>query len=207
MSGFATTQELEMDGTALQVVIFWRRKSLGLSLAAFMGTPLRQLGPSEAFHDSERRSFGAGAAGFLVFGCLQTALPTIYRESLFIASGMLAAFLTTLTLTLAHYHRRWKLGVGGAILFSILPFFVNVLWARFSDRSLIYPMIALGFLGILILATIHRKISGPRWDGDIEDEVLKELIADVDSNVTWKDRITWLCFAGAATLLLILLFR
>jgi hypothetical protein len=122
-------------------------------------------------------------------------------------SGMLAAFLTTLTLSLAYYDRRWKLGVGGAILFSILPFFVNVLWARFSDRSLIYPMAALGFLGILILATIHRKVSGPRWDGDIEDELLKEFIADVDSNVTWKDRVTWLCLAGAAILLLILLIR
>jgi hypothetical protein len=174
-----------------------------------MGTPLRQLGPSEALQDSERRSFAAGAAGFLVFGCLQTArvFPTTYRESLFIASGMLAAFLTTLTLSLAYYHRRWKLGVGGAMLFSILPFFVNILWARFSGRSLIYPMIALGFLGILILATIHRKISGPRWDGDIEEEVFKEFITHVDSNVTWKDRVTWLCFAGAAILLLILLFR
>lgn len=172
-----------------------------------MGTSLRQLGPSEAFHDSERRSFAAAAAGFLVFGCLQTALPTIYRESLFIASGMLAAFLMTLTLSIAYYHRRWKLGVGGAMLSLILPFLVNVLWARFSGRSLVYPMVALGFLGTLILATIHRKISGPRWDGDIEDEVLKEFIAEVESNVTWKDRVTWLCFAGAAILLLILLFR
>jgi len=81
------------------------------------------------------------------------------------------------------------------------------LWARFSDRSLIYPMIALGFLGTLVLDNIHRKISGPRWDGDIEDELLKEFITEVDSNVTWKDRVTWLCFAGAATLLLIILFR
>lgn len=174
-----------------------------------MGTPLRQLGPSEAFHDSEGRSFAAGAIGFLVFGCLQAAgaFPTVYRESLFVASGMLAAFLTTLTLSIAYYHRRWKLGVCGAILFFLLPFFVNILWARFSGRSLIYPTIAIGFVGILILATIHRKISGLRWDGDIEDEVLKAFIADVDSNVTWKDRVTWLCFACAAILLLILLFR
>jgi len=68
-------------------------------------------------------------------------------------------------------------------------------------------MAALGFLGILILATIHRKVSGPRWDGDIEDEVLKEFIADVESNVTWKDRVTWLCFASGAILLLLLLLR
>jgi len=174
-----------------------------------MGTPLRQLGPSEAFDESLGRSLAAGAAGFLVFGCLQAggALPTIYRESLFVAAGMLAAILTTFTLSLANYHRRWKFGVGGAIVFSSLPFVVSVLWARFSDRSLIYPTIALGFLGILVLDTIHRKISGPRWDGDIEDELLKEFIAEVDSNITWKDRVTWLCFAGAAILLLIILFR
>jgi hypothetical protein len=84
---------------------------------------------------------------------------------------------------------------------------VSILWARLSGRSLIYPMITFGFLGILILATIHRKISGPRWDGDSEDEVLKEFIAEMDSNITWKDRITWLCFAGAAILLLIFLLR
>ena len=68
-------------------------------------------------------------------------------------------------------------------------------------------MIALGFLGILALHEIHRKISGPRWDGEIEDEVLREFIAQVDSNVTWKDRVTWLCFAGSVILLLILLLR
>ena len=174
-----------------------------------MGTPLRQLGPSEAFHESERRSMAAGTAGFLVFGCLQAAgaFTMVYRESLFVASGMLAAFLTTLTLSLAYYHRRWKLGMDGAILFAILPFLVNILWARFSDRSLVYPMIALGLLGIFGLWAEHRKISGPQWDGDIEDEVLKEWIEDVDSEFTWKDRVTWLCFTGGAILLLILLLR
>jgi hypothetical protein len=142
-----------------------------------------------------------------VFGCLQTAGPflTSYRESLFIASGMLAAFLTTFTLSLAHYHRRWKLGVGGAILFSVLPFVVNILWARFSGRSLIYPMIALVLLGVLLLDTMHRRISGPRWD--VEEELIKDLLEDADCSFAWKDRVTWLCFAGCAILLLILLLR
>jgi hypothetical protein len=144
-----------------------------------------------------------------VIGCLQAAgaFPTICRDSLFSASGILAAFLTTLTLSVARYHRRWKLGIGGSIFSAILPFFVNILWTRFSSRSLIYPMITLGFLGILVLHEIHRKVSGPRWDGEIEDEVLKELIARVDSNVPWKDRVTWFCFAGSVILLLILLLR
>jgi hypothetical protein len=63
-----------------------------------MGTPLKNLGPSEAFEDAAGRSVAAAAGGFLVFGCLQAAgaLPTIYRESLFVASGMLAAFPTSL---------------------------------------------------------------------------------------------------------------
>jgi hypothetical protein len=51
------------------------------------------------------------------------------------------------------------------------------------------------------------RLPVPARDGDIEDEVLKEFIAEVDSNVTWKDRVSWFCFAGAAILLLILLFR
>jgi hypothetical protein len=33
-----------------------------------MGTPLKNLGPSEAFDDSVGRSVAAGAGGFLVFG-------------------------------------------------------------------------------------------------------------------------------------------
>jgi len=72
-----------------------------------MGTPLKNLGPSEACDDSVARSVAAGAGGFLVFGSLQAAgaSPTIYREPLFVASGTLAAFLMTLTLSLAYYKR------------------------------------------------------------------------------------------------------
>jgi hypothetical protein len=174
-----------------------------------MGTPLKKLGASEAFDDSVGRSIAAGAGGFLVFGSLQAAgaFPTIYRESLFVASGMLTAFLMTLTLSLAYYHRRWKLGVGGAMLSLILPFFVNILWARFLGHSLVYPTVALVFLGALVLWAAHRKISGPQWDGDVEDELIKNLAEDMNSNFTWKDRVTWLCFASGAILLLILLLR
>ena len=92
-------------------------------------------------------------------------------------------------------------------VFLVLPYFLNLVWIKLSGRSLIYPVATLVILGGVSVELIHRKISGPRWDGDIEDEVLKEFIADFDSNVTWKDRVTWLCFAGAAILLLILLVR
>jgi hypothetical protein len=172
-----------------------------------MGTPLRQLGPSEAFEDSASRSIAGAAAGLLVSGCIQAALPTTYRESLIVPSSMLAAFLMTLTVSLAYYHRRWKLGVVGALLSLILPFAVNVLWARFSGRSLLYPIAALGLAGTIVLWKIHREMSGPRWDGDIDDEMLEKVLAEMDSDITWKQRVTWICFISAAILVLIFIFR
>jgi len=45
-----------------------------------------------------------------------------------------------------------------------------------------------------------------RWDGYIEEELIKNLTEDVDSNFTWRDRVTWLYFTSGAILLLILLF-
>ncbi len=32
-------------------------------------------------------------------------------------------------------------------------------------------------------------------------------MVDMDSNFTWVDRVTWLCFAGGAIVVLILLVR
>ena len=51
---------------------------------------------------------------------------------------------------------------------------------------------------------LNRQICLPRWDGYIE-ELIKNLTGDVDSNFTWKDRVTWLYFTGGGILLLILL--
>jgi hypothetical protein len=174
-----------------------------------METKLRNLRPYEAFDDSVRRSFAAGAAGFVLIGSLQAAgvVPIIYRDSVAIVSGMLAAFLTALALSVAYYHRRWKLAVGGSVLSLALPYVGNVLWARFSDRSLIYPTIAIGLLGVFLLRVVHQKISGPRWEDNIEEQLIKDLIEDVDSTFTWKDRVTWLCFAGGVILLLVLWLR
>jgi hypothetical protein len=120
---------------------------------------------------------------------------------------MLAAFLMTLTLSLAYYHRRCRLGVGGATLSLILPFFVNILWAKYLGHSLVYPTAALVTLGALVLCAGHRKISGPHWEGDTENELIENLAEDMACNFNWKDRVTWLCFVSGAILLLILLLR
>jgi len=154
------------------------------------------------------RSVAFGVAGFFVVGALQAAgaTPTIYRDTLAPVSGMVSAFLMALTLSVAYYHKRWMVGIGGATLFLVLPLVINMLWIKVSGRSLIYPTIAVGLLGIFGLQTIHRRMSGPRWV-DPTDEELQNLMADVDSNFTWVDRVTWLCFAGGAIGLLILLAR
>jgi len=110
----------------------------------------------------------------------------------------------TLTLSLAYYHRRWKLRIGGANAFLDAAFFCQYLASK--------------ILGSLIglskgRARIPRSTCSlgraskdfrAQWDGDIEDELIKNLAEDMDSNFTWKDRVTWLCFASGAILLLIL---
>jgi len=173
-----------------------------------MSTRFKELRPFEAWNDAEMRSVAFGVAGFFVVGALQAAgaLPTIYRDTLAPVSGMVSAFLIALTLSVAYYHKRWMLGIGGAAFFLILPLVTNLLWVRISGRSLIYPMIVVGLLGIISLRAVHRSISGPHWEDPIDRE-LRDLMEDIDSNITWKDRVTWLCFAAAAIMLLILLVR
>lgn len=86
-------------------------------------------------------------------------------------------------------------------------FFVNILWAKYLGHSLVYPTAALVFLGALVLWAGHRKISGPHWEGDTENELIENLAEDMAFNFNWKDRVTWLCFVSGAILLLILLLR
>src|SRR6266550_3655052 len=101
-----------------------------------MDTDLKELRPSQAWEEAERRSLAIGIAGFVLVGALQAAgaVPAIYRQSLAPASGLVAAFLAALTLSVAYYHNRWSVGVFGAALTLILPYSVNLLWVRFTGR-------------------------------------------------------------------------
>ncbi len=173
-----------------------------------MSARFKKLLPFEAWEDAEMRSMAFGVAGFFVVGALRAAgaVPPIYSDTLAPISGMVSAFLIALTLSVAYYHKRRMLGLGGVALFLILPLVTNLLWVRISGRSLIYLTIVVGLLGILGLQAIHRRISGSRWKDPLDEE-LRNLMVDVDSKFTWVDRVTWLCFAGGAIVLLILLFR
>jgi hypothetical protein len=174
-----------------------------------MDTPFKKLPPSEAWGEAERRSLAIGIAGLVVVGALQSAgaIPAIYRQSLAPASGLVAAFLTALTLFLAYYHNRRNLGAFGAALTLILPCSVNLLWVRFTGRSLIYPVVAVVLFGVFGLWTVHRRISGPQWEDDPEEAIIRQMMEESESNVTWVDRVTWLCIAVGTMVLLVLLLR
>jgi predicted membrane metal-binding protein len=159
------------------------------------GPKLRSLRPSEAFQDFVRRSLAAGAAGFLVSGALNTSdvIPPLYR-SLVIVSGMEAAFFGSLTLL-------------GAVLSVVLPYFMNFVWITLPRRSLIYPAAVLVILGGVAIEIIHRKISGPQPDDGIEEALIRTLVQEIDSKLTWVDRITWICVTVGVIILLVLVLR
>ena len=135
------------------------------------------------------------------------AVPAIYRQTLAPVSGSVAAFLTALTLFVAYYHDRWSFGVFGAVLTLTLPYSVNLAWIRFTGRSLLYPVAALVLLGVISLWFIHRRISGPQWDDDVEEALIRKMMEESESNLTWAHRVMWFCIVVGLVLLLVLLLR
>jgi hypothetical protein len=172
---------------------------------------LQTLRPTEAWEDAVRRSCAVGTAGFLVGGSLQAAgaVADTYSVSFVPLSGIVAAFLTALTFFIAYYHRHWRLGAVGTITALVLPCIVNFLWASFTPWSLIYPTVFLALIGFFGLWAVHRKLSGPNWDSEIDEESLRLLMADFESGITftWLDRMILLWCVGVAVLLLILFLR
>jgi len=84
---------------------------------------------------------------------------------------------------------------------------VNFVWIALSRRSLIYPVAVLVILGGVAIEIIHRKISGPQPDDGIEEALIRSLVQEMDSKFTWVDRVTWICIAVSAIILLVLLLR
>src|ERR1700745_133806 len=73
MSGELTYRRLGRRRRSVSVMICERQKVSGTRLDVYMATPLKNLGPSEAFDDAVARSVAAAAGGFPVFGSLQAA--------------------------------------------------------------------------------------------------------------------------------------
>jgi hypothetical protein len=62
-------------------------------------------------------------------------------------------------------------------------------------------------VGGVTVEMIHRKISGPQPDDDSEEAQISNFIEEMDSNLAWVDRVTWLCFTVDVVMLFILLLR
>jgi hypothetical protein len=171
-----------------------------------MKTEFRHLMPAQAW-EAERRSLAIGIAGWVVVASLQVAgaIPKLYRPSLAPASGLVATFLVALALFVAHYHRRWWAGVCAAVTALVLPCAVNVLWVRFSDRSLLYPLATAVLAGAVGLYFVHRKYSGAAPGEDPELVLIEKVLADF--RPTWVDRVSALCILVGLVLLFVLLWR
>jgi len=142
-------------------------------------------------------------------GALQAAgaIPTLYRASLAPASSLAAVFLTALALFVARYHNRWLLGVRIAAVTVLIPYIVNILWVRFSGRSLLYSTAALILVGAISLNLLHRRFAGPSLEDDAEEAIIREMLEDTAFNLTWVEKATRLCVIVGVVLLLILLLR
>jgi len=170
-----------------------------------MKIEFKGLTPSQAWGDAVRRSLAIGIAGWLVVASLQTAgaIPTLYRPSLAPASGLAAIFLTALALLVAYYHNRWRIGACVAIVTVCLPYAVNLLWIRFSGRSLLYPLAAVVLIGSIGLYFFHRRYSVPTLEDDAELAIVKKIVEDFKP--TWVDRLIALGIIVEFVLLVILL--
>ena len=174
-----------------------------------MNTDFKRLPPSEAWEEAQNRSLAIGIAGCVAVAALQAAgaVPSLYRASLAPASALAAAFLTALTLFLAHYHNRWRFGVCIAVVSFCLPYTINFLWIRFSGSSLLYPMAAVVLVGVISLWAMHRKFAGPNLEDDVEELIIRKMMEDPAFNLTWVERVTWICIIVGTVLLLVLLLR
>ena len=117
-------------------------------------------------------------------------------------AGMVSGFLIALTLSQSQTQ---PAGVGGAALFLILPLVANLLYQNLWSLSDVSDDCG-GPARNMRPSGHTSKVSGPPWE-DPWDEELRHHMVDIDSNFTWVDRVTWLCFAGGAIIVLILLVR
>ncbi len=130
---------------------------------ANMGTPLRELSPSRAFEEVGGRSYAISVAAGVAVAMLQAIgiLPILYRPSLAPASAALSALFTSQALFLTFYHRRAVLAIWGTAISWVMPFLLNLLWARFTQLSLLYPLMTVWIGGEIAFCVIHYRVSGP----------------------------------------------
>ena len=94
-------------------------------------------------------------------------------------------------LFVAHYHNHWRIGICASFFALCLPYTLNVLWIRFSGRSLLYPVAAVVLAGVIGLWFVHRYYSGPTLEDDDEEALVRKMMEDFKP--TWVDRATAIC--------------
>jgi hypothetical protein len=68
-------------------------------------------------------------------------------------------------------------------------------------------MAAVVLVGVISLWAMHRKFAGPNLEDDVEEAIIRKMMEDPAFNLTWVERVTWLCIIVGTVLLLVLLLR
>src|SRR5579859_6754174 len=90
---------------------------------------LRDLSPSAAWQEAERRSIPFCIIGFFVTGLLVLfAGPSALQQDIVFLSAVAGAatvFFVALTVFIAYYHKKWLYGILAAILVLLVIFTIN----------------------------------------------------------------------------------
>jgi hypothetical protein len=65
-------------------------------------------------------------------------------------------------------------------------------------------MAAVVLVGVISLWVMHRRFAGPSLEDDVKEAIIRKMIEDPAFNLTWAERVTWLCIIVGVVLLLIL---
>jgi hypothetical protein len=180
---------------------------LELSIEAAMG--IRQMNPSVAWNEAERRAIPAGLVGFFAGGLiceLSGELFTVREPFLAGLCGAVGLFASSLAFLIGFYHKRVVLAAVAAIVFSVLPTMATGLLLPWIGTGLarLAPCAVLGTAAYAILHRLNQRHSG------LGPRQYLELIAEDKHKILgsrWRTTVFWLCVGVGAIVVLRLLSR
>lgn len=175
------------------------------------GISLRNLSPSAAWHEAERRSIPLGIVGFFAAGLVFTfaGLSRLHNDLLFLTTiaGAMGSFLAALAMFLAYYHKRWLHGIVTAVFAVLTIFTVNFFWTRViippaGALGAVAPTAVTGLLFYIGLNWLHGRLCG------ITSRNIQGLATDDDYGLPqkgWEQIVYWICALIGGILVLVLI--
>ncbi len=176
--------------------------------------PLRNLPPDSAWNEAMRRSFLASIGGFFVPNLLANfgTIPQLHPDFHFMPGvcGGAGAFISSMALHLAYFHKKWIQWIAAAILGLVLPYGATWLWFRTSRPSASAGLLQL--CGPTLLTAIIIYFSFMLWHANLStftfDSLAEQIATDDYGELKSKwERVTYRTFwaIGAVALIFLLL--